>query len=313
MDSSGTGAFPLEKNRLYMLLGDLSILTVAFLWGATNVVIRGALDEIPPLWFCGIRFFIAWLTVSLFFGKRALSMKRRDRVAGSLTGMIFILAYLTSNVALLSTTAGNVSFIISMSVVFVPLLVWVFNRQFPGWHVIVSVLFCTAGMAGLMLGSDFSVNIGDVWGFASMMCVTAYILLVQKHVIGVDPYGLACWQAFGGMLLSVAVSAIFEPFPFHISKAGWIALVYSGTVAFALTLVLQTVAQQYTTATHAAILLSTAGLFGSLLGILFLDEPMTLRIFAASSLILTGVILVETIPVLKRKRAELASLERTSG
>ena len=313
MVSCGTGAFPLEKNRLYMLLGDLSILTVAFLWGATNVVIRGALDEIPPLWFCGFRFFIAWVTVSLFFGKRALAMKRRDVAAGSLTGMVFIMAYLTSNVALLSTTAGNVSFIISMSVVFVPLLVWVFTRQFPGWHVIVSVFFCTAGMAGLMLGSDFSVNLGDVWGFASMMCVTAYILLVQKYVVGVDPYGLACWQAFGGMLLSVSVSILFEPFPLHIGKAGWIALVYSGTVAFALTLVLQTVAQKYTSATHAAILLSTAGLFGSILGILFLDEPMTPRIFVASALILTGVILVETIPALKRKRAELTSPGSASG
>jgi hypothetical protein len=32
-----------------MLLGDLSILFVAFLWGATNVVIRDALNEITPL------------------------------------------------------------------------------------------------------------------------------------------------------------------------------------------------------------------------------------------------------------------------
>ena len=99
----------------------------------------------------------------------------------------------------------------------------------------------------------------------------------------------------------------------HIGKAGWIALVYSGTVAFALTLVLQTVAQKYTSATHAAILLSTAGLFGSILGILFLDEPMTPRIFVASALILTGVILVETIPALKRKRAELTSPGSASG
>ncbi len=303
----------MEKNRLYMLLGDLSILLVAFLWGATNVVIRDALNDIPPLWFCGIRFFIAWITVSLFFGKRALAMKRRDKVAGSLAGMVFILAYLTSNIALLSTTAGNVSFIISMSVVFVPLLVWFFTRQFPGWHVLVSVAFCIAGMAGLMLGSGFSVNIGDVWGFASMMSVTAYILLVQKYVAGVDPYGLSCWQSFGGMLLAVAVSALFEPFPLHIGKAGWIALVYSGTIAFALTLVLQTVAQKYTTATHAAILLSTSSLFGSILGIIFLDEPMTPRIFIASALILTGVILVETIPAIRKKQAELSSAGSISG
>jgi drug/metabolite transporter (DMT)-like permease len=289
-----------------MLLGDFSILFVAFLWGATNVVIRDALNEITPLWFCGIRFFIAWITVSLFFGKRAIAMNRRYMLAGSLTGMVFILAYLTSNIALLSTTAGNVSFIISMSVVFVPLLVWILTRKFPGWHVLVSVLLCTAGMAGLMLGGGFSVNTGDVWAFASMMSVTFYILLVQKYVTGADPFGLSCWQSFGGMLLALAVSLVFEPFPAHIGKAGWIALVYSGTVAFALTLVLQTVAQKYTTATHAAILLSTSSLFGSILGIIFLDEPMTPRIFIASAMILAGVILVETIPAMTKRHLRLA-------
>lgn len=288
-----------------MLLGDLSILFVAFIWGATNVVVRDALNDITPLWFCGIRFFIAWITVSLFFGKRALAMKKRDRLAGSLSGMVFILGYLTTNIALLSTTAGNVSFIVSMSVVFVPLLVWMLTRKFPGWHVVISVLFCTAGMAGLMLDGSFSANTGEVWAFASMMSITVYILLVQKYVVGVDPYGLACWQSFGGMLLAVAVSFMFEPFPAHIGRAGWTALVYSGTIAFALTLVLQTVAQKYTTATHAAILLSTMGLFGSILGIMFLDEPMTPRIFAGSVLILAGVILVETIPAMKKKYEQL--------
>ncbi len=303
----------MEKKRLHMLLGDLSILFVAFFWGATNVVVRDALNDITPLWFCGIRFFIAWVTVSLFFGKRALVMNRRDMVAGSLTGMVFILAYLATNIALLSTTAGNVSFIISMSVVFVPLLVWILTRKFPGWHVLVSVLLCTAGMAGLMLDGGISVNKGDVWAFAAMMSVTIYILLVQKFVAGADPYGLACWQSFGGMLLALAVSLVFEPFPVHIGKAGWIALVYSGTIAFALTLVLQTVAQKYTTATHAAILLSTSSLFGSILGIIFLDEPMTPRIFTASAMILGGVILVETIPAMRKKYTEFSNTSKIQG
>ncbi|MDL2263804.1 DMT family transporter [Synergistaceae bacterium OttesenSCG-928-I11] len=291
----------MEKNRLKVLLGDLMILVVAFIWGATNVVMRDALSDVTPLWFCGLRFLIASATVFLFFGRRAMRIPAQGKATSILTGSVFIMAYLVGAVALLYTTAGNQSFIISMSVVFVPVGVWVFTKKFPGWHIVLSVALCTAGMAGLVLDESFSVNYGDLLCFVSMLCVTAYILLVQKFVKDADPYALACWQAFGGMVLAVAAALVFEPLPTGIPLKGWLAIVYAGTIGFALTVVLQNVAQKYTTATHAAILLSTSSVFGSALGVLFIGEPMTMRIFLASALILAGVVAAEAIPALRKK------------
>jgi len=290
-----------DRNRLYMLLGDLGILFVALIWGTTNVVIRDALDGITPLWFCGLRFAIAWATVMVFFGKRAFLLPKDTRLKSTLVGMVFICAYLCGAIGLLYTTAGNQSFIISMSVVLVPLSVWIITKKFPGWHVVLSVLLCTAGMVGLMLDVDLSVNLGDLLSFASCVFVTIYILLVQKYVRGVDPYALTCWQAFGGMLLAVAAAAIFEPFPANIPPKAWLALIHTGTIGFALTLVIQTVAQKYTNATHVAILLSTSGVFGSVAGVIFIGEPMTFRIFMASAMILAGVITVEAVPAIRKR------------
>jgi len=141
-----------------MLLGDLGILFVALIWGTTNVVIRDALEGITPLWFCGLRFAIAWATVMIFFGRKAFLIPRKARLKSTLVGMVFICAYLTGAIGLLYTTAGNQSFIISMSVVLVPLSVWIITHKFPGWHVVIAVLLCTAGMVGLMLDVDLSVT-----------------------------------------------------------------------------------------------------------------------------------------------------------
>ena len=295
---------PVERNRLYMLLGDLGILLVALIWGTTNVVIRDALEGITALWFCGLRFAIAWMTVMLFFGKKAFLLPKDARLKSTLVGMVFICAYLCGAIGLLYTTAGNQSFIISMSVVLVPLSVWIITKKFPGWHVVLSVLLCTAGMVGLMLDVDLSVNLGDLLSFASCVFVTIYILLVQKYVRGADPYALTCWQALGGMLLAVAAAAIFEPFPAAIPPKAWLALIHTGTIGFALTLVIQTVAQKYTNATHVAILLSTSGVFGSVAGVIFIGEPMTFRIFIASAMILAGVMIVEALPALRKKCRE---------
>jgi drug/metabolite transporter (DMT)-like permease len=290
----------LEKSRLKVLAGDLMILSVAFIWGATNVVMRGALADVMPFWFSGLRFAIAFATVFLFFGRRAMLMPARGKLTGALVGTLFIIGYLVSAVALLYTTAGNQSFIISMSVVFVPVVVWSLSKKFPGWHIVLSVTLCISGMAGLMLDETFSVNTGDLLCFVSMLCVTAYILLVQRFVRDADPYALACWQAFGGMIIAAAAALAFEPLPEGITLKVWLAIASAGTIGFALTVVLQSAAQKYTTATHAAILLSTSSVFGSALGVLFIGEPMTPRIFTASALILAGVVAAEAIPALKK-------------
>ena len=93
----------MDRNRLYMLLGDLGILFVALIWGTTNVVIRDALDGITPLWFCGLRFAIAWATVMVFFGKRAFLLPKDTRLKSTLVGMVFICAYLCGAIGLLYT------------------------------------------------------------------------------------------------------------------------------------------------------------------------------------------------------------------
>ncbi len=292
----------MDAKRRSMIIGDLAVLLVAFIWGATNVVIRDALSGITPFWFCCLRFVVASAALMLLFGRRAFAMRRSAQVKGMLTGVVFSLAYLSGAVGLLYTTAGNQSFIISMSVVFVPLCVWCFTQKFPGWHVMLSVALCLAGLCGLMLDGDFRVNPGDALSAFSMLCVTGYILLVEKFVAGEDACGLACWQAVGTMIFSAVCALVFEPVPAEIGPAAWLAVVYAGTIGFALTLVLQTAAQKYTSSTHVAILLSTSGIFGSLLGVLFIGEPMTWRIFIASALIFAGVIAVEAIPAMKKKK-----------
>lgn len=38
----------MDSKRKFMILGDLAVLLVSFIWGATNVVIRDALGGITP-------------------------------------------------------------------------------------------------------------------------------------------------------------------------------------------------------------------------------------------------------------------------
>lgn len=298
------------KIKSTALFADGALLVVALIWGTANAVVLYAMNEMTPFWFCAVRFAISFVTVSLIFGRRALALPKKTWLTNTLTGMVFICAYLVSAKGIVYTTAGNTAFVVSMSVVFVPLLVWLLTRRFPGWHIVTAVMLCVCGMAGLMLdGMSLSFNFGDMMNFMAMLFLSVYIILVQKFVTVSDPYGLAVWQAFGGMLMATACALIFEPLPTGLSKTAWLATGYAGTVGFALTIVLQNSAQRYATASHAAIILSTQGIFGSVAGIIFLGEPINLRIVLSSGLILLGVLTAEVLPALidGRRRRILAA------
>lgn len=284
-----------------MLLGDLALMVVSFLWGLTNVVIRDALDGITPLWFCGLRFPIALITVMIFFGKRAFAMNKREKISGLLLGAIFVSAYPIGAVALLYTKAANESFIISMSSVTVPLVTWMMTRKFPGWHIIVAVVLCTIGAAGLVFDANMTANWGDILCIGCLIAVTIYMLLLNKFAPECDPLGFSCWQAVGGCILAVAIAVLFEPFPAHIPMRAWLALIYAGTAAFALTLVLQTWAQAHTSATHAALILACSGVFATVIECIFMNEPLTLRAAVSSLLIMLGIVSIEIIPLMHKE------------
>ena len=66
----------MKNGNRYMLMADGALLLVSIIWGATNVVMRGALEGIPPFWFCAFRFFVASAAV-MAAGVTVLGRSRR--------------------------------------------------------------------------------------------------------------------------------------------------------------------------------------------------------------------------------------------
>ena len=52
------------------LAGNLMLLTIAFVWGATFVFVKSALDQIGPFTFLALRFWIAFVVLVIFLCNR---------------------------------------------------------------------------------------------------------------------------------------------------------------------------------------------------------------------------------------------------
>src|SRR4051794_32635892 len=143
-------------------LADLVLLGVTFTWGATFVLVKGAINSMPPFTFLGMRFLIGGLLLFLFmlaFYRRTLQGLGKDFwIAGTLCGFMLFLGYAFQTFGLLYTTASNAGFITGLSVVMVPLFsLWLLRHKLKR-NAMLGVGVATIGLAMLSLTGEMGIN-----------------------------------------------------------------------------------------------------------------------------------------------------------
>lgn len=113
------------------LAANLMLLTVAFVWGASNVFVKSALDQIGPFTFLAIRFWIAFAVLAIFLRDRLRQGGMPLWRAGAVLGAVLCAAYAFQTIGLRTTTATRAGFITGLFVVIVPLLSAFLLRQMP--------------------------------------------------------------------------------------------------------------------------------------------------------------------------------------
>ena len=111
-------------NRL-RLRADLALALVAFIWGATFIVVKRALLDVSPTLFLAIRFTIAAALLAMVFRGRAMPPPGRfwwTIARGSLVGASLIAGYVLQTVGLATTSASKAGFITGFYIPLVPFL-----------------------------------------------------------------------------------------------------------------------------------------------------------------------------------------------
>ena len=99
------------------------IMLQSVIYGVGNPLTKVAYESITPFWLLTFRFSIALVIFFLFFGKQIISQLRTAKVSQYLpASLCMALAYITCNLALNWTSATNVGFLMSLPVIFTPLL-----------------------------------------------------------------------------------------------------------------------------------------------------------------------------------------------
>ncbi len=281
---------------------ELSLALIAFIWGATFVVVKSALAHVSTFLFLALRFSLASLLLAFALRSR---LSRREPVnwkAGGLCALFLFMGYGLQTAGLRLTSASRSAFITGLYVVLVPLLASFVKKSKPRLLEIAGALAATAGTALMTSGGiDLRFNLGDLLTACCAIAFAAHILAVAHYSRKMDYERLSLLQVAGVALLSwLAAGSVEAP---HIvwSREVWFALLTTAVFATALSFLLYTWAQKHTTATRAALIFALEPVFAGLTAWLAVGEAWTARSLSGAGLILSGIVMVE----LKPSRASL--------
>ena len=282
------------------LKAHLLLVLVTFVWGSTFVLIKNALTDITPLLFNAVRMTLAAVALGLVYWRNLRRMSRPAFIAGLLTGVMMYAGYEFQTTGLKLTTPSKSAFLTGMSVVLVPFVLrFGWRRPINRWTVLgvaiafAGLFFLTVPTGAGTLSAFDSINLGDVLTIGCAICFAFQIVLVgnASERYGFEP--IAFMQVATSAVLMFATVPIAE----HAS-ARWTPLVIwailiTGLLGTAAAFTVQAWAQQFTPATHTALIFLLEPVFALATSFLVLHERLGVRASLGAGLILAGVVLSE--------------------
>lgn len=282
------------------LKAHLLLIVVTFVWGSTFVLIKNALNDATPLLFNAIRMTLAAVVLGLIYWKNIRKVNRAELVAGSLCGLMMFAGYEFQTSGLRLTTPSKSAFLTGMSVVLVPIVLRVgWCKRIHLWTILGVMIACVglflltvpSGNGGIFALN--SVNLGDVLTIGCAVCFAFQIVLVgqSSERFGFEPIAF----------LQVAVSAVLMSATMPVAERAHIAwsptvlwaIGITGLLGTAAAFTVQAWAQQFTPATHTALIFLMEPVFAWATSWIVLHERLGVRASVGAGLILAGVILSE--------------------
>jgi len=291
----------------------IALAGAAAIWGGSFVVIKGALDVVPPCWLMFVRFFFSALIVGALFWKRVrphldASTLRCGAVLGILSGTAFVV----QNIGLTDTTPGRNAFLTATYCVMVPFVNWAVARRRPGATSIVAAALGILGVGLLSLGDDFSVGLswGDMLTLVSAVLYALHIVAVARFsASGHEVMTMTVTQLAMSAVVSLAAALVLEgviDFGVFADPGIWGALFYLVILSSAVCMVVQNLGQAHVPPAPASLLLSLESVFAVIASVLFYGEVVTPRLACGFALIFAAVVVSEVgVPALMWVRARL--------
>jgi drug/metabolite transporter (DMT)-like permease len=294
-----TGAGPSRPTRPTLrppswrpLAAMLALVAAAAIWGATYLVVKQAVTQMPVFDFLAWRFCAA---AALLIVARPGAVRRlgaRGLRHGILLGLALGAGYITQAIGLRHTPAAVSGFLTGLFVVFTPVLSWLLLRRRLAVSVWLAVLVAGAGLA-LITAGGFAVSAGELLSLTCAVFFALQIVGAGEWSPGHDPYALTVTELATVAVMCLAGALASGRIGAPHGGGEWLAVAITAVLASALGYTVQMWAQTWLTATQTAVILTLEPVFAGIFAVAVGGERLGAAAMAGGGLVVTAMYLVQ--------------------
>ncbi len=274
---------------------DLALILVTLFWGVSYYLVDLSLTELPEMTLNASRFVLAFVILAVIFHKRVFTASRATLKYSLYVGVLLVFVYAGSTYGIARTSLSNAGFICALPVVVTPILDFIFNRRRPEKRLGIALIICTVGLAMLTLNENFGINVGDA---LCLLCAVSYgaDMIVTERAVqqeDVDPLALGVIElGIAGAVMTVIAFLTEQPV-LPQTPAVWGSVLFLSICCTGVAFVVQSVAQQYTSATHVGLIFTLEPVFSGIVAYFVADERLLPRGYVGAALMLLSLVIME--------------------
>ena len=278
----------MQENHKYNIC--MFIATIFF--GMTYVLTKICLNYSTELHIISFRFLIAFVISLIFLQRKIFPIKIKEILYSLILSVLLFMVFITMTIGVKYTTATNASFLISLSVIFIPFFSWIFNKEKPKKSIFIVLIIALIGIMLLTLDKNLEFHIGDILCLICSLLFSFHVLITERFVKNNNPITLGVLQFGGVAILSFLVQYPIEKFTLPKNEKFWISLMILSVFCTALAYIIQTVSQKKLSSTLIGLILSLEPIFSGIFGYFILNEYLSPQQYIGAFLLLISIIYV---------------------
>ena len=275
------------------------VLLLALFWGGNTVFLKISLRDIPPLAAAGFRFSLGMLVILLWAASHQIPLKPQK---GEFLSLLFLSAMFTMQIGLFNlgtkfTYASHATILINTHPFFTAMMAHFF---IPGDELNIRKIFgLVVAFSGVLiifrgnLDLQLSYLLGDLLVLISGFLLGSLNVLTKRLIQYINSYRLLTWEMLLSLPIFFGLSFVFEGIDnYHFSYLALSAILYQGLVVGGFCFVTWTLILKRHSPSKLAVLFFTTPLFGVLLSVIFLHEPVTWNLAFGAVFVAVGIYIV---------------------
>lgn len=274
-----------ERKAVYVLF----ILIQSLVYGIGNPLTKTAYDSITPFWLLTFRFALSFLLLFLWRGRKiAGQLKDVSWTVWMPSALCCAGAYISCNLALNLTAATNVGFIMSLPVLFAPLLSTIVLRTPYQWKRLPLQLITVIGLFLLCCNTGtFTFGPGEALALFDALCLAGLLVFGEQAISQMDVTSVTTLQVGVTMLISLVCAFIFDDLsvPGRVDFNAWMVVIYLAVICTIFAYLLQNSAVEHLSASTVSMLQCTQPILTAIVAYFLLDERLNSAGLAGAAVI----------------------------